>query len=131
MDYEKRVQQAMREIVQAGLAESAHDVSDGGLAVALAECSFGGAGVGAELELDSPLRPEFLLFHEGPSRILLSTARPEDVAAVAARHGVEAPVVGSTVEGRAAVRNRGTGLIGADIESLKTAYEDALERHLR
>ncbi len=41
MDYEKRVQAAMREIVDAGLAESAHDLGDGGLAVALAECSLG------------------------------------------------------------------------------------------
>ncbi len=40
MDYEKRVQPAIREIVTAGLAESAHDLSDGGLAVALAECQF-------------------------------------------------------------------------------------------
>ena len=39
MDYEKRVQAAIREIVNEGLAESAHDVSDGGLAVALAECA--------------------------------------------------------------------------------------------
>ncbi len=44
MDYEKRVQQAIREIVGEGLAESAHDLSDGGLAVALAESSFGPAG---------------------------------------------------------------------------------------
>ena len=41
MDYEKRVHDAMREIVAAGLAESAHDLSDGGLAVALAECCTG------------------------------------------------------------------------------------------
>ena len=47
MDYEKRVQAAMREIVRAGLAESAHDLSDGGLAVALAECSFGADSIGA------------------------------------------------------------------------------------
>src|SRR5262249_10214029 len=44
LEYEKRVHNAMREIVGAGLAESAHDISDGGLAVALAECSFGGIG---------------------------------------------------------------------------------------
>ena len=55
MDYEKRVQAAIREIVDAGLAESAHDVSDGGLAVALAECSFGADGVGASI--DARIRP--------------------------------------------------------------------------
>ncbi len=75
----------------AGLAESAHDLSDGGLAVALAECSFGPAEIGAAIDLDSDLRPEMLLFHEGPSRILISTAHPEKVAAIAEKHGVEAP----------------------------------------
>ena len=45
MDREKRVHEAMREILAEGLAESAHDLSDGGLAVALAECCFGPAGV--------------------------------------------------------------------------------------
>ena len=88
MEYEKRVQAAMREIVNAGLAESAHDLSDGGLAVAAAECC---ANVGASLRARSrPLRPEFLLFHEAPSRVLISTAEPGKVAAIAARHGVEA-----------------------------------------
>ena len=77
MDYEKRVHDAMREIVAAGLAESAHDVSDGGLAVAAAECCLG--GVGAALHFESDLSPEFLLFHEGPSRILISTASPDAV----------------------------------------------------
>jgi phosphoribosylformylglycinamidine (FGAM) synthase-like enzyme len=57
MDYEKRVHDAMREIVAAGLAESAHDVSDGGLAVAAAECCFGRRGRGADFESD--LSPEF------------------------------------------------------------------------
>ena len=77
LDREKRVQEAIREIVAAGLAESAHDLSDGGLAVALAECCFGPAEIGAQIDLDSDLRPEVLAFHEGPSRILISTAHAE------------------------------------------------------
>ena len=55
--------------------ESAHDLSDGGLAVALAECCFGENGVGADIRLDADLSPEFLLFHEGPSRIIVSTGK--------------------------------------------------------
>ena len=106
MDYEKRVQTAMREIVAEGLAESAHDLSDGGLAVALAECSFGPAEIGAPVDLDSDLRPEMLAFHEGPSRILISTAHPAQVAAIAERHGVEAPVVGVTIEKGLEIRQR-------------------------
>jgi phosphoribosylformylglycinamidine synthase len=131
MDYEKRVQEAMREIVAAGLAESAHDLSDGGLAVALAESSFGPAGIGAHLEFSSELRPEFLLFHEGPSRILISTEDAAKVQEIAARHGVEAVVAGKTAEGRIAVRNQGRSLLDCEIQRVRSAWEGALETALR
>src|SRR5258708_12874719 len=65
MDYEKRVQTAMRAIVHEGHAESAHDVGDGGLAVALPECP--AAAVGASIQVSTSLRPEFPLFPEAPS----------------------------------------------------------------
>ncbi len=130
MEYEKRVQAAMREIAAAGLAESAHDVSDGGLAVALAESSFGPAGVGAAVELDSGLREEFLLFHEGPSRIVVSTEQPEAVEAVARRHGVEARRIGTTVEGRIRIAQRGRVLIECAVEPLRRLWDGALERML-
>jgi len=132
MDYEKRVHDAMREIAAAGLAESAHDVSDGGLAVAAAECCLG--GVGAALHFESDLSPEFLLFHEGPSRILISTPRPEAVLEIAARHGVASPQVGITMKHDRtglAIGNRGEMLITATIESLKAVYEESLEKQLR
>jgi phosphoribosylformylglycinamidine synthase len=118
-------------VVREQLADSAHDLSDGGLAVAVAECSFGPAGVGARLELDSELRPEFLLFHEGPSRILISTTEPDRVMAIAARYGVEARNIGETIKGRIEIRNRGARLGAWDIESLKAAYENALEAYVR
>ena len=98
MDYEKRVHDAMREIAAEGLAESAHDVSDGGLAVALAEASFGPAGIGARVDLKSDLAPQYLLFHEGPSRILVSTANAERVRQIGSEHGVEAIVLGDTMK---------------------------------
>ncbi|MCU1275529.1 MAG: phosphoribosylformylglycinamidine synthase subunit [Bryobacterales bacterium] len=136
LDYEKRVHAAVREIAREGLAESAHDLSDGGLAVALAECSFGAAGVGAQIEIESQLRPELLLFHEAPSRVLISTGHPERVAEIAARHGVEAPRVGATIKEEVVVKKR-TGenahstLIRARVESLRSIFETALEDKLR
>jgi len=130
MDYEKRVQTAMRAIAAAGLAESAHDLSDGGLAVAAAECTFGPASMGAHLELDSALRPEFLLFHEGPSRILISTERPEEIQRIAREHSVEAPVVGVTAPGRLTINNRGQSLINYQTEELRGFWAGALERAL-
>jgi phosphoribosylformylglycinamidine (FGAM) synthase-like enzyme len=131
LDYEKRVQAAVREMARAGMVESAHDLSDGGLAVALAECSFGPDGVGAEIDLDSDLASELLLFHEGPSRVLISTAEPDRVAEIAARHGVEAPRVGVTIKEGIVIRNRGTELIRARVEALRDIFEKALENKLR
>jgi phosphoribosylformylglycinamidine synthase len=130
MAYEKRVQSAIREIVVGGLAESAHDLSDGGLAVALAESSFGPARVGARLDLASDLRPELLFFHEGPSRVLLSTADPGRVAESAARHGVELLDAGVTIAGEMEIRNRGAGLASWKIEDLQPKWERALEAAL-
>jgi phosphoribosylformylglycinamidine (FGAM) synthase-like enzyme len=128
MDYEKRVHDAIREILAEGLAESAHDLSDGGLAVALAECSFGPDGIGAQLDIDSDLRPEFLAFHEAPSRILISTAgaNVKRVGAIAEKHGVEAPVVGVTIEKGIEIRQRSMTLGSWEINALKNSYETAL-----
>jgi phosphoribosylformylglycinamidine (FGAM) synthase-like enzyme len=131
MQYEKSVQAAMREIAVAGLAESAHDLSDGGLGVAAAESSFGPAGVGAELELEGDARPELLLFHEGPSRILISTARPEGVEEIARKHAVEAPRIGATIKGKLVIRSRGTVHVDRGIERLKGLWAGALEKRLR
>jgi phosphoribosylformylglycinamidine synthase subunit PurL len=131
LEYEKRVQAAAREIAGAGLAESAHDLSDGGLAVAAAESSFGPAGIGAEIDLDSDLRLELLLFHEGPSRVLISTADPDGVLAAAARHGVEAVRIGSTAAGKIVIRNRRVTLVDESIGRFKDGWEKALENYVR
>jgi phosphoribosylformylglycinamidine synthase II len=127
MDYEKRVQAAIRQIVVEGLAESAHDLSDGGLAVALAESAH---SIGARIELDSDLRPEFLLFHEGPSRILISTANLARVQEIASEFGVEAPQVGATIEGWVEVKNRNASLLRCSTARLRELRETSLGRLL-
>jgi phosphoribosylformylglycinamidine synthase len=130
MEYEKRVQAAARDIAQARLAGSAHDVSDGGLAVALAECCFGPNGVGAVIDIDTGMRPEFLLFHEGPSRILISTAQPDQVARIARKHNIQAPVIGATMKGGLKIRRRGRVLLDCDLRGLRGAWEEAMEKAL-
>lgn len=125
MAREKNVQAAIRQIVNAGLAESAHDLSDGGFAVALAESSFD--GIGARVTLPATeLRPELLLFHEGPSRILISTGSPEEVAKIAAEFGLEALVIGETVKGKVVVDE----YIDATVEELLQPWATALESAL-
>ncbi len=130
LDYEKRTGAAIREIIAEGLAESSHDLSDGGLAVALAECCFSPGNIGASIELDSGMRPEYLLFHEAPSRILVSTANPARVEEIAAAQRVEAVRIGNTVAARLTIRNRGTSLIDAEVRALENLWEGGLERLL-
>ena len=132
LDYEKRVQAAMREIVRQGLAESAHDVSDGGLAVTLAESSFGPIGIGARLELQSDAPSHYLLFGEAPSRILLSVP-PDDVSAVvelASRFNVEAPLVGETDAETISVRLNDADRFTTSVDEMYEPWDTALERML-
>ncbi len=127
MDYERRVQQAVRKIVRQGLAESVHDLSDGGLAVALAEASFGPSSIGADCTLSSELQPEILLFHEGPSRILISTADAGKIQSIASEFNVEAPLIGATMKGSLRIRNSSGVLIDCALAELKDEWQTALE----
>jgi phosphoribosylformylglycinamidine synthase len=129
LPFEKRVQDAVREIVNEGLAETAHDVSQGGLAWALAEGTFQN-GIGAAIELDSDLRPELLLYHEGPSRVIVSTSKLAQVKAVCDRHAVPAPVIGKTGSGRLTIENRGEALIQVSVSEVRQIWSTALESAL-
>jgi phosphoribosylformylglycinamidine synthase subunit PurL len=131
MDYEKHVHQAIREIVAAGLAESAHDLSDGGLAVALAESSFGTSGLGASIQVPTANRQEIHLFHEGPSRILLSTSQAENVLAIARKFRVEAAEIGVTMKERLRIDCGSETLLDCDLTELRQPWETSLERTLR
>ena len=131
MDYEKRVQAAVREIVASGCVESAHDLSDGGLAVALAESSFGPSGTGAEVSVESNLRPDMLWFHEAPSRILLAASDIQKVQEIADNHGVPAPQIGVTIKGQLRLRHGSETWLDSDLNSLKQQWADALERQLQ
>jgi phosphoribosylformylglycinamidine synthase II len=123
LETEQRVQFAARKIITEGLAESAHDLSDGGLAVALAECCWGPAEIGAQIDLSSDLRPEILLFHEAPSRILISTNHPAQVLEIAEKYEIEAPQIGVTMERGLEIRQRTITLGAWDIASLKSAFD--------
>lgn len=129
MPLEKRVQTATREIVLAGLAAAAHDLGEGGLAVALAECTF--AGTGAQIQLESDLRPEFLLFHEASSRVLLATKQLPQLLALAAHHQVEALVIGQTMGDTLEIRNQQTTLVSCPVADLYQRWDSALQNSLQ
>ncbi|RKX29837.1 MAG: phosphoribosylformylglycinamidine synthase subunit PurL [Candidatus Zixiibacteriota bacterium] len=77
---EKKTQDALLKAIQSGLIKSAHDVSDGGLAVTLAESCISNLDyqIGATIQLDDSVRPDALLFGETQSRVIISCI-PEDV----------------------------------------------------
>ena len=129
MEFEKKVQTAVREMVATAAVESAHDISDGGLAWCLAESTFG-RQVGAQVELDSSLRPELLLYHEGPSRVVVSTSDAAAVEKIAAECGVPAVKIGVTAENELVIRNRGEVLIQTEVRGLKEGWSGALENLL-
>ncbi len=128
MDEEKRVQAAIREIVNGGLVESAHDLSDGGIAVALAECSM--AGIGAHIKLPSALRPEFALFNEAPSRILISTDQPAAVKKIAIDHNVGCVEIGATMKERLRIDHHSATWVDSPVDRIREVWENALEELL-
>lgn len=73
MDREKRVHKALIKAISQGLIKSAHDCSDGGLAVALAESCIAG-GLGADITISANCGPSAALFAETQSRVIVSVA---------------------------------------------------------
>jgi phosphoribosylformylglycinamidine synthase len=84
LELEIDVQDAVRDLIREGLVKSAHDCSEGGLAVALAESCFNPSGrLGADVGFenrgggragDTPASTEEILFNESQSRIVISVA---------------------------------------------------------
>ena len=97
LDLEVRVQTVCRDAVRAGLVASAHDLSDGGMATALAECAIiGNIGASVTESPDAGGRWDAAMFGEAQSRILLSVS-PDNldrIKALAHDHDVPLAVIG-------------------------------------
>lgn len=113
-----------------GLVLSAHDCSEGGLAVALAECCFG-RDVGAAIAVVGEGRDDVMLFGEAQGRVVVATDRPDALLAVAAKHGVPAAILGRTGGDRLRVRRAERTLIDAPVAELRRGWATALEEMLR
>jgi len=132
---EKHLQECLVALASAGAIESAHDLSDGGLAVALAESSFASAseGLASQITLRGSEPAEIALFGERGARAIVST-RPESlarVAEIAAQCIVSAQQVGSAVRGEFRIEYNGATIVRAPIDSLRQAWSGALERALQ
>ena len=124
---EAALQSFIREAIGRGLVASAQDVSDGGLAVALAECAMW-SGLGARLRLGVLGSPAIELFGESPSRLVLS-CRPRHTAAIellARQFGLDSDVLGTVGGDRLRIELTGQGATGA-AEERGSRVADALD----
>jgi len=115
LDHEKRLVDALLAAIASGVVHSAHDVSEGGFAVAIAECCLGDGEqmLGAHVDVSDPLIPadRALLWGESQGRILVSTSDADAVMAFAAAVGVPAQVIGQvTTEPRLVITTHGRTL---------------------
>ena len=127
LELEVRVQRCCLRLVRDGLVRSAHDCSEGGLAVTVAESAMlGGFGFKGTLAPDG--RWDAALFGEGPSRIVVSLSEADlaQVEQVCQEEGVASTLLG-TVEGD---RFTVPGLVDLPLADLDDAWRHGLERAL-
>jgi phosphoribosylformylglycinamidine (FGAM) synthase-like enzyme len=133
LENEADLEIAVVEMIQQQLLDSAHDCSDGGIAVTLAEKAFA-KGVGARVNLASGgIFAEFALFGEDASRIVIS-CDPANVARikeVAGKHRVAADIIGETTPDRLEISLDGKIVVSSTVSELNAAYESALQSALR
>jgi phosphoribosylformylglycinamidine synthase subunit PurL len=128
---EKRLIDCLGALATAGTAKSAHDISDGGLAVSLAESCFAANGLGGAVSLAENGPAEHALFGERGARCVVS-ASPANLAAVLAtarQYGVEARELGK-VTGDAALRMeiQGHAAVDSPLDVLRDVWANSLER---
>jgi phosphoribosylformylglycinamidine synthase len=141
LDAERRLQKLLIEANQAGILLSAHDCSDGGLAVALAEACIGGPyatqTVGAELDLRGyapAVADHAMLYGEDHARVVISLPfeKRNELATLARRHGV--PLYGAgrvTAPGTPLAVRLQRGTLRWDVSELRRMYFDAIPRRMR
>ena len=132
LEKEAALQKAIVQMIDEGLVESAKDCTEGGLAATVAECGFT-RGIGAKVDLSSGgLVPEFVLFGEDASRIVIS-CDPGSVARIkeiAVKYALSTEQIGSTVPDKLEICVDGKRAAAAPVSELKQPWATALEEAL-
>jgi phosphoribosylformylglycinamidine synthase subunit PurL len=132
---ERALQDLLPRLADERLVRSAQDCSDGGLAIALAECTFGTNGIGAEVSLEGlsiarePVVNDMAaLFGESASRVLVSTApsRVTEVLQRAAAASVPARVIGETGGNRIRVSVAGRAVLDVSVDEAERVWSSAI-----
>jgi phosphoribosylformylglycinamidine synthase len=132
LEAERRLHHVVLEAASRDLLRSAHDLSEGGLAIALAECCFlspeGLPARGARVRVDESMRPDAFLFSESQARMLVSVRR-EHVAPLrdlAGEADVAVAVIGEVGGGMLEF----DGLASVPVAELRATWDSALEKLL-
>jgi len=127
LNLEARTQKVLRELIDAKLLQSAHDCSDGGLAVALIESAVQG-GLGFEVATDDDLAPAASLFSESQSRVVISCSTDKVDATLDALQAADVPfsVLGDVSGDRAIIKDK----IDLPLAEVAQVWSDSLEKAL-
>lgn len=136
LEVERAVQATCLEAAEAGLLQSAHDCSDGGLAVALAESCFSSlnrSAIGAQIELNDSLSTPSALFGESPSRIVISFDKTEqsEIEKVAARVGSPLTILGQVGGRQLRIVVNGSEAVNTKVDRLEEAWRESLSEKLK
>lgn len=112
LDEEFKMQEALKKLIQAGTISSAHDVSEGGLFVALAEASFVN-DLGFDVLTDSEIREDAYLFGESQSRVVVSVDPDEedDFITILMDAGMGFTLLGHVTKGKFVVDEQPYGMV--------------------
>jgi phosphoribosylformylglycinamidine synthase subunit PurL len=131
---EKRLIDLLVALAASSAVQSAHDISDGGLAVTLAESCFASKGLGAEISIQGETNAEFALFGERGSRAIVSVV-PGKVGALLAtarEYRVGAREIGSvTRDNTLRIQYKGRAVVEAPVRKLQDTWANSLQRDLR
>jgi phosphoribosylformylglycinamidine synthase II len=133
LEREAALQKGIIEMIQAGLVESAHDCSDGGITVALAESGMAQTmGIKADIASQG-LSAEFVLFGEDASRIIISCdpSHLSGIQQIAVKYGLSSEVIGETIPEKFEIRMDGKVVVSAGVVELRQDFEGALEKALK
>ena len=131
---ERRLQQLAADLAAAGRLRSAHDCSDGGLAVALAECAFESGGIGLDVQVPGSTESggaTAALHGEAASQIVVSVRETDAdaVLAQAASTGVPAQVLGRTGGERLRFRLDGAPVVDVALAEAEQRWASGLSRY--
>jgi phosphoribosylformylglycinamidine synthase subunit PurL len=131
---EKWVIDCLVTLAEAGTLQSAHDVSDGGVAVTLAESCFAATGLGASVAVPEDASAEYALFGERGARVVVSVS-PDKLGALrntARQYGVGAHEIGKvTGDDTLRIEYKGRAVVSGTLDTLKDTWLNSLQKTLK